>query len=109
MIMELQCLARDKEGYLTDLDSWTDRVAESLAAETSITLTDAHWVIIRLVRRFYAETQVVPAMRPLVKLCRSNIQPAEAVNSIYLMELFGESPAKTIARIAGLPRPTNCL
>jgi tRNA 2-thiouridine synthesizing protein E len=29
--------------------------------------------------------------------------------SIYLMQLFPGSPAKLAARLAGLPKPDNCL
>ncbi|MCZ6459336.1 MAG: TusE/DsrC/DsvC family sulfur relay protein, partial [Gammaproteobacteria bacterium] len=34
---------------------------------------------------------------------------AEKGTSIYLLKLFPGSPAKLLAKIAGLPRPTNCL
>jgi tRNA 2-thiouridine synthesizing protein E len=47
-------------------------------------------------------------MRPLVKQVREQLGEDKA-NSIYLMQLFPGSPAKLLAKIAGLPRPTNCL
>ena len=35
---------------------------------------------------------------------------ADKASSIYVMSLFGDgTPAKTVARIAGLPKPTNCI
>ncbi|MES2603574.1 MAG: TusE/DsrC/DsvC family sulfur relay protein, partial [Pseudomonadota bacterium] len=30
-------------------------------------------------------------------------------NSLYLLSLFPGSPARLAARIAGLPRPVNCM
>ena len=100
--------ATDKEGYLLNLEDWSEAVAEALAVEVGIELSDEHWTLIRLVRGFYADYEVSPAMRPLVKTVRENLGP-EKGNSLYLLRLFPGSSAKLLARIAGLPRPTNCL
>jgi tRNA 2-thiouridine synthesizing protein E len=99
---------RDNEGYLVDLNDWNESVATALAAEEGIELGDEHWALIRLIRDFYRDYQVSPAMRVLVKQVRERLG-AERGNSIYLMQLFPGSPAKRLARIAGLPRPSNCL
>jgi len=101
-------LRRDKEGYLVDLTQWSPEVAEATATLDGLVLTQAHWAVIHLVREFHARTENSPAMRPLVRLVREKLG-SEYGNSIYLMQLFPGSPAKRIARIAGLPRPTNCL
>ena len=101
-------LATDKEGYLINLSDWSEAVANEIACAEGIELSEAHWALIRLVRQFYADFEVSPAMRPLVKLTRENLGP-ENGNSLYLLKLFPGSPAKVLAKIAGLPRPTNCL
>lgn len=98
----------DKEGYLIDLNDWTAAVAEQLANAENVSLSPAHWQIIDLLRAFYAQTDTAPAMRALVKLVGENLG-TEQGSSVYLMGLFGGSPAKVAAKIAGLPRPTNCL
>lgn len=98
----------DKEGYLVDLNDWTPVVAEQLAKAEGISLTQAHWQVINSLRTFYAQTDTSPAMRALVKLVREKLG-AEQGSSVYLMHLFGGSPAVTAAKVAGLPRPTNCL
>lgn len=99
---------RDKEGYLSRLEDWDARVAEALAREEGIELTDEHWALIELIRGFYRTYQVSPAMRVLVKHARECLGP-ERGTSIYLLRLFPGSPAKVLAKVAGLPRPTNCL
>lgn len=99
---------RDREGYLVDLADWDPAVAGELAREEDIELTEAHWELIRLIREFYAEYEVSPAMRVLVKHVRERLGDQKG-NSIYLMQLFPGSPAKLLAKVAGLPRPTNCL
>jgi tRNA 2-thiouridine synthesizing protein E len=98
----------DNEGFLRDLSTWNESVAETLAAQEGIALTPAHWDVIRMLRAFYRSTGVAPAMRPLVKLAREHLG-AERASSIYLLGLFPGNPAKVAAKIAGLPRPTNCL
>jgi tRNA 2-thiouridine synthesizing protein E len=101
-------IALDPEGYLVDLDAWSPAVAEALAAEEGRTLTEAHWEVIEVLRDFYARYEAAPAMRPLVKAVGQALGP-EKGRSIYVMTLFPESPAKVAARLAGLPKPTNCL
>ncbi len=98
----------DREGYLVDLADWSEAVAEQLAASEGIALTADHWILIRLIRAFYDKFEVSPAMRVLVKQTREQLGEGKG-NSIYLMKLFPGSPAKLLAKIAGLPRPTNCL
>lgn len=101
-------LTFDKEGFLTSLNLWDEHVANAIAKKEGIELTDAHFEVIYLLRDFYQKHEVAPANRPLVKLVKTQISE-EKGNSIYLMTLFPESPAKIGAKIAGLPKPPNCL
>lgn len=98
----------DEEGYLLNLEDWTPELANELANELEIELTDAHWEIIHLLRDFYQTFEVSPAMRPLVKAVNKKLG-AEKGRSIYLMNLFPGSPPKLAAKIAGLPKPANCI
>ena len=106
--MHEESFETDREGYLVDLADWSEAVAEQLAASEGISLTDEHWALIRMIRAFYEQFEVSPAMRVLVKHTREQLGE-EKGNSIYLLKLFPGSPAKLLAKIAGLPRPTNCL
>ncbi|OUS26034.1 sulfurtransferase TusE [Gammaproteobacteria bacterium 45_16_T64] len=98
----------DKEGYLELLSDWDEEVAKQLAANDAISLTPAHWEVIYLLRDFHNEFEHAPAMRILVKAAKKKLGD-EKGTSIYLLGLFPDSPAKRAAKIAGLPRPTNCL
>ncbi len=97
----------DKNGYLLNLEQWTPAVAEQLAKAEDIRLSDAHWEVISVLRAFYQEYSVSPAMRILVKQVGMALG-TEKGKSIYLMQLFPPSPAKIVSKIAGLPRPDNC-
>lgn len=101
-------LETDKEGYLKDLDVWTEELAEIIAKQENINLTQDHWELIHLIRQFYRDFELSPAMRPLVKYIAKKLDKDKG-SSIYLLRLFPGSPAKVLSKIAGLPRPTNCL
>jgi tRNA 2-thiouridine synthesizing protein E len=101
-------VAVDKDGFLINHLSWNKEIAEQLAQNEGLELTESHWQLIHLIREFYAEYDLSPAMRPLAKYIKQNLG-ADKASSIYLMQLFPQSPAKYLAKIAGLPRPENCL
>jgi tRNA 2-thiouridine synthesizing protein E len=98
----------DKEGFLRELSAWTPAVAAEIASREGIELTAAHWEIIELLREFYRRFEASPANRALVKFAARELGP-EKGRSIYLMSLFPGSPAKLGSKIAGLPKPDNCL
>ncbi len=104
----LPASAFDGEGFLRNLDDWDPEVAAQIADTEGIELDERHWEIIQLLRAYYKEFDASPAMRPLVKYCGLKLG-AEKGRSIYLMSLFPGSPAKIGSKIAGLPKPENCL
>lgn len=105
---ELDKIPKDENGFLSDTHLWTQQIAECFASDEGLMLTEAHWEILWLVREFYDEFSMSPVNRALVKWVREKLGD-EKGNSIYLMTLFPESPARVASRIAGLPRPHNCL
>lgn len=104
----LPAKAFDREGFLRRPEDWTPEVAQQIAAADAIALTEAHWEVLHLLRRYYAEFDSSPAMRALVRYCAVQLGP-EKGRSIYLLTLFPGSPAKLASKIAGLPKPENCL
>ncbi|HDY82386.1 MAG TPA: TusE/DsrC/DsvC family sulfur relay protein [Halieaceae bacterium] len=104
----LPASAFDKEGFLSKLSDWEPPVAEQIARSEKLELTPAHWEVVYLLRDYYREFEASPAMRPLVKYCALQLG-ADKGRSIYLMSLFPGSPAKIGSKIAGLPKPDNCL
>jgi len=104
----MKSYATDAEGYLQNLSDWNPAVAQQIAEQEGVYLTDAHWEIIQVIREYYAEFDLSPAMRPLVKYVGLKLG-ADKGKSVYLLSLFPGSPPKLAAKIAGLPRPANCL
>lgn len=108
--MNTKCTALniDKEGFLKNTSDWTPDAAILLASNEDITLTEEHWEIINILREFYKQFEISPAMRILVKTTKDSLGDKKG-NSIHLLKLFPGSPAKLASKIAGLPKPTNCL
>ena len=103
-----QRIAIDSEGYLKNLQDWSEEVAAELAAGENIQLGPAHWEVLNLLRKFYQRHHLSPATRALINLLKRELGP-EKGRSVYLMKLFRGSPAKTASKLAGLPKPDNCL
>lgn len=98
----------DSEGYLKQMSDWDHDVAEQLAELEGLVLTELHWEVITVLRIFYQQHQLSPPMRPMINLLKRELG-ADKGRSIYLMKLFGGSPARQACKIAGLPRPKNCI
>lgn len=101
-------IAKDKEGYLKNLADWSVQAATEIADAEGIQLTEEHWEVIRLLREVHQEFQHTPITRVFVKLMAERLGK-EKGRSIYLLKLFPETPMRKACKIAGLPKPTNCL
>ena len=98
----------DEEGYLTNLSDWNKDVADYLAKEEKVEMTDSHWEVVNFLREYYEEYQIAPAVRVLTKAVAKKLGPDKG-NNKYLYELFPYGPAKQACKIAGLPKPTGCI
>lgn len=101
-------IAVDQEGYLQNLHDWNEPVAQALAEAEGIELQAEHWEVLWLLRAFYQEFQLAPATRPLIKYAALKLGPDKG-NSPHLNRLFKGTPAKLAAKLAGLPKPSNCI
>lgn len=94
----------DQEGYIQDMDAWSEDFARALAAEEGLVLTDEHWQVIYFIRDSYAERHVQPQVRDMIKHFRQVWGPKRG-NNHYLHELFPKGgPQKQGNRLAGMRR-----
>ncbi len=91
----------DDDLFLVNVDDWNREVAEKLAADDGITLTDRHWEVIDFVRSYFAEKGESPTLRKITKV--------GGIPTKDLYELFPGGPGKKVARIAGTPKPEGCV
>lgn len=99
----------DADGHLTDHTLWTPAIAQQLADTLQIQLTDVHYRILEQVRIFFDKYHHSPATRPLIKHL-SLALPDDEINNAKLQQLFNTGlVARHVNRLAGLPKPPNCL
>jgi tRNA 2-thiouridine synthesizing protein E len=91
----------DDEGFLTDYDEWDEELAETLAANIGIDLTEAHWKVIHFLRADYQEKGETATTR--------RVQVVGGVPIKEQFALFPKKPGKKMAYIAGLPKPRGCV
>ncbi len=98
----------DNIGFLKNAQSWNEDWAKLKTQEIGIAWDDIDRRIVNALRSFYFEYDLSPAMRPLVKHIKTTVGEQYG-SSIWLMQRYGESPARVLALLAGLPKPKNCL
>lgn len=98
----------DEEGYITEIGLWSKDLAELIAEDENIDMSDDHWMVVNFLRDYYEEYQIAPAIRVLTKAIKKSMG-ADKGNSKFLYELFPYGPAKQACKIAGLPKPTGCI
>lgn len=99
-----QPIATDQEGYIQNMDEWSEGFAVSLAKKEGLVLTDEHWQVIRFIRDHFAEHQVQGQVRDMIKHFRE-VWGAERGNNHHLHDLFPNGgPQKQGNRLAGIRR-----
>lgn len=89
------------DGFLTDPSQWSDDLAEVLASQIGLTLTEDHWTAIRFARKDFEATGESPTIRRL--------NTSAGIPPKRLFELFPQKPAKKVAYVSGLPKPRGCV
>ncbi len=95
-------IACDANGYLADINDWSEPLAVMIAATEEIELTDKHWDVIRYLRDEYLNNgQNQPNERTILKAMGSAW--GTSISSKDLYDLFPRMPSKQAAKIGGLP------
>lgn len=90
-------------GFLENVEDWSRQVAEVIAVEEQLELTERHWDLINHLRDEYINNGGnQPNTRSLVK-SMSRAWNDKSVNAKTLYDLFPGDPSKQGGRIAGLP------
>ena len=90
------------EGYLLDPDDWSEDLAERLAREEGLQLTDEHWSIIAFVRAWHAEHGVPPSVRDMTAHLK-----ARGLTREHLFKLFPYGYVQQTCKIAGMIKPRS--
>jgi len=94
----------DAEGYLRNLDDWSEDFARAQAREEGLQLTAEHWEMIQFLRSYYQEHGVQAQVRVMIRHF-AKAWGAERGNNHYLHAIFPRGgPQKQGNRLAGLLR-----
>ncbi len=99
--MSVEIPERDGDGYLKDMDDWSEDIAKAMAAEDNFELTDERWQQIMKAREYYDEYSSVPPIRKFAKYINEDKKD--------LFKLWLTGPMKPITKYGGLPKPTGCV
>ena len=94
----------DSEGYLRNLDDWSEDFVRAQAQAEGLELSDEHWQLIRFLREYYAEHGVQAQVRAMIRHF-AQVWGPERGNNHVLHEIFPRGgPQKQGNRLAGLLR-----
>ncbi|HSS66073.1 MAG TPA: TusE/DsrC/DsvC family sulfur relay protein [Gammaproteobacteria bacterium] len=98
----------NEQGFLRNLDDWSEEFAAMLAEHDGIELYVDHWELIWYFRDYYAETQSNPTMRMMIltlgKHRGGGFRNKKAYEK-HIYSLFPKDPIHELCKLAGLPMP----
>lgn len=101
-------LTLDQDGHLLDYTQWNEQIAQQLADNLNIQLSAWHFDVLYGVRQFYQQFGYAPATRPLIKFLAKNVDTN--IDNAILQQRFNTGlVARHLCRVAGIPKPANCL
>ncbi|MBF7691539.1 MULTISPECIES: TusE/DsrC/DsvC family sulfur relay protein [Acinetobacter] len=101
-------LELDQDGHLVNYTDWNESVAQQLAESLDLHLTAWHFKVLNGVRQFYQQFGYAPATRPLIKFLMKTVD-GEITNMILQQQFNTGLVARQLSRLAGVPKPANCL
>ncbi|HHC72693.1 MAG TPA: TusE/DsrC/DsvC family sulfur relay protein [Thiotrichales bacterium] len=92
----------DERGYLVNQADWNEKVAEAIAAEQGLELTEKHWDLINYLRdEYFNNNQNQPNTRNILKAMSAKWGVKLSQKDLY--DLFPRDPSKQGPMVAGLP------
>ena len=96
----------NENGYLLNIEDWSEAVAEAIAKGDGIEMTQEHWDIVHYLRDEHINNGGnEPNERTIMK--DMGKKWGSKPNSKYMYGLFPNMPSKQGRKIAGLPQSTR--
>lgn len=95
-------LETTQTGFLVNVDDWNEQVAQVIAEQEGIVLSERHWDVVNYLRDEYINNhEHQPNTRTMVKDLGKIW--GQKIDTKTLYDLFPKDPSKQGGRIAGLP------
>ncbi len=95
-----QTVSVNDQGYLTNLEQWSEGIAHEIALEEGINLEDNHWKVLSYLQDQYKKD---------IPLTIRKVGKSGVVDIKGFYALFPGGPLKKASRIAGIPKPASCI
>ena len=105
LVVDGKTIETNENGYLLNLSDWTEAVAEAIAKQEGIELTQQHWDIINYLRDEHFNNNNEPMERQLLKDIGKKWGTKPTSKEVYV--LFPLAPTKQGRKIAGLTQSTR--
>ncbi|MCU7935943.1 MAG: TusE/DsrC/DsvC family sulfur relay protein [Candidatus Thiodiazotropha sp. (ex Dulcina madagascariensis)] len=97
-------IATDQEGYIQNMDQWSEGFTHALAAKEGLELNEEHWEVIYFIRKYYQDHRVQAQVRDMIKHF-NKVWGGQRGNNRYLHDIFPRGgPQKQGNRLAGIRR-----
>lgn len=90
----------NEEGYFTTPSQWTKEIANEIAKEEGIELTDKHYEVLEYLRNRFSNGDA---------LSIRGINKSGVVDVKTFYQMFPGAPLKKSTKIAGIPKPESCV
>jgi len=100
LVKKLAEVEVNAEGYLKNMNDWSPELAQEIASNENIQLTDKHFEVLNFLRAKQAEG---------VPLSIRKIGNSGLVDIKQFYALFPGGPLKISSKIAGIPKPASCI
>lgn len=101
-------VAVDNEGFLLDPDDWDMELAQALADQLRISMTDEHWFVVNFVRTYFEENQRIPEARHALKAMKLGMGEDKGTRK-YLYKLYPYGYGQQACKIAGMRKPLKLM
>lgn len=108
LFIDEQTVRRDAEGFLLDPEDWSTKVAQVIAQELEVDMTDRHWVVVNFVRDWFEQNQTVPEARHALKAMQAAMGK-ENGSRRELSRLFPYGYGQQACMIAGMRKPLKLM
>ena len=98
-----ETLEFNPKGFLVSFERWNREIAEALATEEGLTLSECHWAVIDFLRGYYGEYEHPPSPRLIIRGVGGQLTTNAPCTRKTLDALFPDGGCKQACRIAGLP------
>ena len=107
IFVEGNLIETNDQGFLLNLDQWSESYAIEMARNDNLHLYTDHWELIYYFREYYLQNLVAPTMHQMIiELMSKNIKFHDKKKyEEHIYALFPSDPIREICKLAGLPMP----